>query len=62
MCNQDCPTVDYSGSRVVSAVSVLQQRGVKSVFAFASHAVFSGDTKLLQDSDVLHICLVVLIF
>jgi len=41
-----------TGARIVSAVEVLKARGVQHVFAFASHAVFSGDTQKLQDSEV----------
>jgi len=41
-----------TGTRVVSAVNVLKKKGVQHIFVFASHAVFSGNTQMIQDSEV----------
>eukprot|EP01125_Pyxidicula_operculata_P016723 TRINITY_DN5783_c0_g2_i4.p1 TRINITY_DN5783_c0_g2~~TRINITY_DN5783_c0_g2_i4.p1 ORF type:complete len:318 (+),score=50.76 TRINITY_DN5783_c0_g2_i4:89-955(+) len=41
-----------TGTRLKVAAKTLKEKGVKKVVAFATHALFSGDMKSLQESEV----------
>jgi len=41
-----------TGSRLIAAATILKDRGVKRVYACATHAVFSGNTKEIENSVV----------